>query len=1219
MREIVELYVKEHSIVEHQIESFNRFIATNGNPNSVMQRVVDNLQISESEIGGTIKLNTGKSSNEEIYVVFGRRNLSTKKIDYYAPQTIHIDKPIIKEAEGSKRNPTVMEARLRNLNYQSPVYLDFTIYEKGKPPRQFQKVPIGYIPIMVKSKACVLDRSNIAEQGDISDKEYHKKLIELGEDPLDTGGYFIINGTEKVLITTEDLSPNKIFTEMNEMYGVPTPVAKVFSQREGYRALTVVEKDKDNIIKVSIPGLSTSIPLIILIKALGLSSDKEVYESILTELINSTEPVIEKIKHVIYTNIEYCDNPKNFPLEGILTKEDAITFLEKKSATGQTKEDRLKRVYSLLDRSLLPHLGDTENDRIKKAYYLARMARSVLELSFNLRLPDDKDHYSNKRLKLAGNLMEDLFRSSLIALLKDMKYQLEKNYEKKRDLNINSVIRPDILTQRILHAIATGNWIGGRTGVSQLLDRVSKISTLSHLRRVSSPLTRTQPHFEARDLHPTQWGRLCPSETPEGQNCGLVKNTTIMTNISNYVDEEEVFLILKDLGMIEFKPDEIMNIKSGLARVYIDGNFVGFSAHPNELVKTIKKKRRDKTLSGKLTDKDMININARYDTKMNEIYINCDEGRLRRPLFVVEDGNLRLTEQDYNAILSGNITFSDLVDKGVIEWLDADEEDDAYIAVEPYSMPDKCPLCKNNLLYSDVRWNNIEKKDGYVELKCKHCNGLFKVDKLISKEHTHMEIEPFAILGVTAGVIPYPEHSASPRNTMGAAMTKQSLGISASNFRMRPDTREHLLHYPQKPIVSTQISKYVGLNKRPAGQNFVVAIISYMGYNMEDALIMNRSSIERALGRSTFFRTYKSEERKYPGGQEDRFEIPDAEVEGVRSSEAYTMLDEDGITSPEVDLKDGAVIIGKTSPPRFLEEMQTDIIKPKKRQETSVTLRSEEHGIVDNVILTTSENVSRLVKVKVREEKIPEIGDKFASRHGQKGVIGLTVREEDMPFTRDGITPDLVINPHAIPSRMTVAHVLEMIGGKVGSLEGRTIDGTPFSGESEELLRESLLKNGFSSTGTEVMYDGVTGKRFSAEIFIGVIYYQKLHHLVSGKMHMRARGPVQILTRQPTEGRSRQGGLRFGEMERDCLIGHGVSMVIKDRLLDESDGVMEYVCSDPKCGHIAYFDRIHKVLACRVCGNTTVYPVEMSYSFKVLIDELKSLGVVMRLEIGDLR
>jgi len=446
------------------------------------------------------------------------------------------------------------------------------------------------------------------------------------------------------------------------------------------------------------------------------------------------------------------------------------------------------------------------------------------------------------------------------------------------------------------------------------------------------------------------------------------------------------------------------------------------------------------------------------------------------------------------------------------------------------------------------------------------------------------------------------------------------LGLPSANYRMRPDTRAHILHYPQRSITRTQAMETTHFDDRPGGQNFVVAIMSLHGYNMQDAVIMNKGSIDRALGRSTFNRTYNAERRRFPGGQVEEIEKPGSskqEIKGLKTPDAYLHLEADGLPVPETSLEGGDVLVGKTSPPRFLEESSGGaFLMAQERRESSMLVRHGEKGWVDNVYVTESLDSGRLVRVMVRSHKVPEVGDKFASRHGQKGVIGRLVEPEDMPFTPDGIVPDLIINPHAIPSRMTVAHVLEMIGGKVGSMEGRRIDGTAFRGEKESSLRDGLVRNGLAHTGRETMINGETGESYPADIFVGCIFYQRLHHLVSSKIHARSRGRVQILTRQPTEGRARQGGLRFGEMERDCLIAHGASMVIKDRLLDESDGIDMYVCA--QSGHIAWYDPKRGTYVSPIHGDgAEVYKVQTSYAFKLLLDEMKSLGVAMRLELED--
>jgi DNA-directed RNA polymerase subunit B len=1228
MKEIVESYFEQRSLVNHQLASYNDCIPSSDGMMSRMDRIVRNIRIGtdepvEDNDGGIIKLDV---LDKEIVIRM---------------KNIHLGRPTIKEANGAEHPATPMECRLRKLTYFSPVYLDFQIIDEDEPtPLIEERVHIGNLPIMVRSAQCNLHANHISHLcGDADrklsphtsteDADRLKQLLRrAGEDPLDPGGYFIINGTERVLISMEDLAPNRVTVEKNKKYAHETEVAKIFSQKDGVRKPLNIEKRRDGMLMVKIPSAGTTpIPVVLLMRALGMENDKEIFAAI-------AGPV-EAMKYTVANINDVKDNEEY----GVESSEEALQWLEKKFAAGQQKEYREARIQNLLDKELLPHLGSSEDNREKKAIFLGRIVRQVLEMAITNRDPNDKDHYANKRVRLAGDLIEDLYRVSMQQLARDLKYQLERHHNRKRELRINACLRPDVLTQKIMHALATGNWVGGRSGVSQLLDRTTYLAALSHMRRVTSPLVRSQPHFEARDLHPTHWGRLCPNETPEGQNCGLVKNAAQMIDVSEEVAEADVKELLREAG-VDSSP-------AGWAegsRIHVNGDIFGLHKNPTKLVNQFKRRRRQ----GRIRSE----VSIRHDSENRDVFINTDRGRILRPLLVLEDGDLKLSRESLENIRSGEWTFNDLVSNGVVEWVDAEEEEDLLVAPRPFDLPMSSPENNRPINPANVEWLNLGEEqishaDLRVEVHMPNGESVFEefsvplnyyqedIDALRRKQkrknlilvYTHVEIDPQLILGVCASLVPYPEHNSTPRVTGGTAMVKQSLGLPSANFRLRPDTRMHVMHYPQQSIVGTRAMKTTNFAQRPGGQNFVVAILSHHGYNMQDAVVINRAAVERSLGRSSFIRTYNAENKRFPGGQEERIEIPGTgldEIKGLKSWESYTHLERDGLPTPETFLSsvggESSVLVGKTSPPRFLEEAHGHFLQAQERRESAMMVRHGESGWVDNVYVTESLDSTLLCRIIVRSEKIPEIGDKFASRHGQKGIIGRLVDEQDMPFTVDGVVPDLIINPHAIPSRMTVAHVLEMVGGKVGAMEGRHIDGTAFSGEKEDSLRAGLLRNGFAHTGRESMMSGETGEAYEAEIFAGVIYYQRLHHLVSSKLHARSRGRVQILTRQPTEGRARQGGLRFGEMERDCLIAHGASMVIKDRLLDESDGWPLQVCNNSGCGHIAYYDWKRRTPVCPICGDRAdVHTVQTSYAFKLLLDEMKSLGVAMRLELEDQR
>jgi len=594
--------------------------------------------------------------------------------------------------------------------------------------------------------------------------------------------------------------------------------------------------------------------------------------------------------------------------------------------------------------------------------------------------------------------------------------------------------------------------------------------------------------------------------------------------------------------------------------VFLDGRFIGKTDNPKKILEDIKEKRRNGLLPNQ--------INVAYYEHLDELKILTESGRVRRPLIIVNNGEPKLKKEHVEKLKNGEMTFDDCLKNGLVEYLDTEEEENAFIA-----------------------------------LRYEH----------LTKEHTHLELDPAVILGLSASFIPYPEFNRGDRVNYGAKMVGQSIGLFATNYLNRVDTKSNIMQYPQKPLVCTHAHKITTYDKHPNGTNVVIAVCCYKGYNTEDAIIINQSSIQRGLFWSFMFRTYEAEQKRYMGGQEDIIGIPEPGIRGYAGEDAYKHLPEDGIVNPETILVSDDIVIGKISPLRFLGTIDQFITGIENIRETSVRLRHGDAGIVDRVFLSENIDGGKLIKVVIRDLKIPEIGDKFASRHGQKGVIGLIVPQEDMPFTENGIVPDIIFNPHSIPSRMTMGQLLEIIAGKVAALTGKTIYSPAFNPTKEEDVRKMLESYGFRDDGKETMYDGASGKRIESQIFIGNCFYQKLDHLVSNKIHARSRGPVTLLTKQPTEGRSKEGGLRLGEMEKDVLISHGAALVLKERF--DSDKALVPICSE--CGLVAIFDRIKNRKYCPVCGESKIIEVEMSYAFKLMLDELKSMLIYPKIIIKE--
>ncbi|ORX89614.1 DNA-dependent RNA polymerase II second largest subunit [Basidiobolus meristosporus CBS 931.73] len=1187
---VITSFFEDKGLVRQQLDSFDEFIQ------NTIQEIVD--ESSNMVLQTTTQHSAhGGEVAKRYHIHFGQ---------------IYLSKPTMTESDGSTQSMYPQEARLRNLTYAAPLYVDMrkqVLIGDPNDPRNrdntnfndwhmvedrtdrdsgnFTKVFIGKVPIMLRSTFCILSG--------LEDKDLH----ELNECPYDQGGYFVINGSEKVLIAQERMASNTVYVFSKTP---PSPysftaeirsVAEKGSKNASPLFLKMLARGGDKgtsgqYIRATLPYIRQDVPIVVVFRALGLVADRDILE------------------HICYDRDDYSMLELLKPCieEAFVIQEQhvALDYIGKRGTTvGINKDKRIKYATEILQKEFLPHVATEAHTETKKAYFFGYMVHRLLLAALERRDLDDRDHYGKKRMDLAGPLLAMLFRMLFRKLTKDVGKYLQKCIDSNREFNLTLAVKSNTITNGLKYSLATGNWgdqkkaMQARAGVSQVLNRYTFASTLSHLRRCNTPIGRDGKIAKPRQLHNTHWGMVCPAETPEGQACGLVKNLALMSYISVGNPSAPVVEVLADWAMESLEQFSANNIADA-TKIFVNGVWVGIHRDPGNLIETMRRFRRRVDISPE--------VSIVRDIRDKEIRFYTDAGRVCRPLYVVENQRIMLRKEHVQALQMREYDgepfgWQDLVVNGIVEYLDAEEEEVSMICMTP----------------EDLAESRMYSKLGYIpEREVDVASRVKSSAALITHTWTHCEIHPSMILGICASIIPFPDHNQSPRNTYQSAMGKQAMGIYVTNYQLRMDTMANILYYPQKPLCTTRAMEYLRFRELPAGQNAIVAILCYSGYNQEDSLIMNQTSIDRGLFRSIFYRSYMDQEKKVGMMVMEEFEKPTRETTLRLKHGTYEKLEGDGLIAPGTRVSGDDIIIGKTAPiPPDSEELGQRT-KTHTKRDASTPLRSTENGIVDQVMLTTNQEGLKFVKVRVRSTRVPQMGDKFASRHGQKGTIGVTYRQEDMPFNNEGIVPDLIINPHAIPSRMTIGHMVECLLSKVSTLSGNEGDATPFTEVTVEAISHALEEHGYQKRGFEVLYNGHTGRKLTAQIYFGPTYYQRLKHMVDDKIHSRARGPVQILTRQPVEGRSRDGGLRFGEMERDCMISHGVAQFLKERLFDASDAYRVHVCD--LCGLMAIANLKKNSFECRSCKNKTqISQLHIPYACKLLFQELMAMNIAPRLMV----
>ncbi len=1088
----IEKYFEENGLLHHQFSSFEDFI----------ERIIPNIIISANP------LIIDKPQENIKYI-----------IDVLNPR---ISKPILynNDFNDNKMEVYPSNARMQNLSYTANLYVDIKqqiITSDNIKEITDNDVIIGQIPIMVQSKYCML-----------FDKKHN--LEKYNECPYDKGGYFIIKGQEKVIISQEIFIDNTMVVFHKKQPHKYTYYAEIKSvdNKTGIIYTSYIRYCNDNTFRIKVPKLKNDINLFNLMYILGMDKDKDIIDTILSN--DNDKEIYKKLLQPSFLFKKY-------------------NFNEVESLIKLFNNDK-KFLISILTETLLPH----EPDLNKRLFLLCHMVKMILDTIIGKREIADRDHLANKKIETCGVMMGHLFRQLYQKFIIDISKDISNP---NSQIDIKRMVKTCTISNRFKYALSTGNWfmkngsmITTKQGVAQMLNRFNYYSMLSHLRRINSDLDTTSNLIRPRQLHSSHIMSYDPAETPEGSSIGITKNFTLIASVTPLINDETIINLLKYMNITE-------KFNSNTGKIFVNNKFIGFHENIYLLVDDLKKRRR--------TGRINYYINFYISYELNELFISTDNGRIFRPIFIVEDNKLLFEEYIKN---NKNYSIKDLFTSGIIEYIDIRESENCLIAMK------------------------------YIDLE----------DKTIN--YTHCEFDPSLMLGVCTSLIPFANHNQSPRVCYEASMCKQAIGIYAKNYKQRMDTNSHVLWYPQKTLIKTNITKIINTDKMPSGQNIIVAILTYSGYNMEDSIIINQSAIDRGLLTSSFYRTYKDEEKKNSTTLiEEQFCNPSL-IDGCKGLKMgyYDNLDNNGFIKEGTFVKDNDVIIGKIIPESTHTTRQSKEIIIK---DSSTFIKHNENGYVDKGVITTNQEGYRIVKVKIRQKRSCVIGDKLASLSAQKGVIGMVYQEKDMPYTENGIIPDIIINPHSIPSRMTISQLLECFISKASLYDNTEVDGTPFHNIDTNYYENILEKNGFQKHGNETMYNGMTGERIKSQVFIGPTFYQRLKHIVADKIHARAKGPVQILTHQAIDGRTRMGGLRLGGMEVDAIVAHGCSQFLHEKMFLSSDEFYVDICC--KCGFLANDNKEFKV--CIKCQNYTEFKkVGIPYATKLFIMELLGMGILPRIK-----